>query len=115
MDFANASCRNLSLSSPPNAPVPGGGGRFRPGGCHRHCPGQYGGLPHRGQEEVRRRGGGDHRPQAEVRQPQKELLDQIAADAKGFEPLAKAYGIPKDDPNRTRSWRKPPSWPARYR
>ena len=31
---------------------------------------------------------------------QKELLDQIAADAKGFEPLAKAYGIPKDDPNR---------------
>ncbi|MCI9037694.1 MAG: cyclodeaminase/cyclohydrolase family protein, partial [Oscillospiraceae bacterium] len=26
--------------------------------------------------------------------------DQIAADAKGFEPLAKAYGIPKDDPNR---------------
>ena len=31
---------------------------------------------------------------------QKDLLDQIAADAKGFEPLAKAYGIPKDDPNR---------------
>ena len=29
-----------------------------------------------------------------------ELLDQIAADAKGFEPLAKAYGIPKDDPTR---------------
>ena len=31
---------------------------------------------------------------------QQELLDQIAADAKGFEPLARAYGIPKDDPNR---------------
>ena len=31
---------------------------------------------------------------------QKDLLDQIAADAKGFEPLAKAYGIPKDDPAR---------------
>ena len=31
---------------------------------------------------------------------QKELLDQIAADAKGFEPLARAYGIPKDDPTR---------------
>ena len=28
------------------------------------------------------------------------FLAQIAADAKGFEPLAKAYGIPKDDPNR---------------
>lgn len=31
---------------------------------------------------------------------QKELLDQVAADAAGFEPLARAYGIPKDDPAR---------------
>ena len=31
---------------------------------------------------------------------QKDLLDQVPADAVGFEPLAKAYGIPKDDPNR---------------
>lgn len=31
---------------------------------------------------------------------QKQLLDQVEADEKGFLPLAKAYGIPKDDPNR---------------
>ncbi len=31
---------------------------------------------------------------------QKELLDQVEADDIGFVPLAKAYGIPKDDPNR---------------
>ena len=31
---------------------------------------------------------------------QVELLDQVRADAEGFEPLAKAYGIPKDDPDR---------------
>lgn len=31
---------------------------------------------------------------------QTQLLDQVAADAEGFVPLAKAYGIPKDDPNR---------------
>ena len=31
---------------------------------------------------------------------QTELLDQVPADAEGFIPLAKAYGIPKDDPNR---------------
>ena len=37
---------------------------------------------------------------AKCDQLQQDLLDQIAADAKGFEPLAKAYGIPKDDPNR---------------
>ena len=37
---------------------------------------------------------------AKCDQLQKDLLDQIALDAKGFEPLAKAYGIPKDDPTR---------------
>ena len=31
---------------------------------------------------------------------QKELLDQVEADEKGFVPLAKAYGIPKEDPTR---------------
>ncbi len=31
---------------------------------------------------------------------QTELLDQVEADDKGFVPLAKAYGIAKDDPNR---------------
>ena len=31
---------------------------------------------------------------------QKELLDQVEADEINFVPLAKAYGIPKDDPNR---------------
>ena len=31
---------------------------------------------------------------------QTELLNQVEADDIGFVPLAKAYGIPKDDPNR---------------
>ena len=31
---------------------------------------------------------------------QKELLDQVEMDEVNFLPLAKAYGIPKDDPNR---------------
>ena len=33
---------------------------------------------------------------------QTELLDQVPADAEGFIPLANAYGIPKDDPDRPR-------------
>ena len=37
---------------------------------------------------------------AKCDQLQSELLDQVPADAEGFVPLAKAYGIPKDDPNR---------------
>ena len=31
---------------------------------------------------------------------QKELLNQVEADEQGFLPLAKAYGLPKDEPNR---------------
>ena len=31
---------------------------------------------------------------------QAELMDQVLADAEGFEPLARAYSIPKDDPAR---------------
>ena len=43
-----------------------------------------------------------------------QLLDQVAADEAGFLPLAKAYGIPKDDPTRPeilsrRRWRPAPS------
>ena len=33
---------------------------------------------------------------------QRKLLDLVAQDAVCFEPLAKAYGIPKDDPDRDR-------------
>ena len=33
-------------------------------------------------------------------QLQTDLLDQVPADAEGFEPLSKAYGIPKDNPDR---------------
>ena len=35
-------------------------------------------------------------------QLQTDLLDQVPADAEGFEPLSKAYGIPKDNPDRER-------------
>ena len=34
-----------------------------------------------------------------------QLLDQVAADEAGFLPLAKAYGIPKDDPTRLEIFR----------
>ena len=37
---------------------------------------------------------------ARCEQLQAELLDQVAADKEGFLPLARAYGMPKDDPAR---------------
>ena len=33
-------------------------------------------------------------------------MDQVPADAEGFVPLAKAYGIPKDDPTRAETLEK---------
>ena len=36
----------------------------------------------------------------EAQDIREDLLDLIDADALGFEPLAKAYSVPKDDPNR---------------
>lgn len=36
----------------------------------------------------------------EAQKIREELLECIEADAKAFEPLSKAYGIPKDDPGR---------------
>lgn len=41
-------------------------------------------------------------------QLQAELLDQVAADKEGFLPLARAYGIPKDDPARAEVLEAPP-------
>ena len=37
---------------------------------------------------------------AQCEQLQAELLEQVQADEEGFLPLARAYGIPKDDPTR---------------
>ena len=100
MDFANASCTEFVTVLASNAPVPGGGGASALVAAIGTALGNMVGSLTVGKKKY-----------ADVEEEiialkqkcdslQKELLDQIAADAKGFEPLAKAYGIPKDDPNR---------------
>ncbi len=100
MDFANASCTQFVTVLPSNAPVPGGGGASALVAAIGTALGKMVASLTVGKTKY-----------ADVEEEiialkqkcdslQKELLDQIAADAKGFEPLAKAYGIPKDDPNR---------------
>ena len=100
MDFAQASCTEFVTVLASNAPVPGGGGASALVGAIGTALGNMVGSLTVGKKKY-----ADVEEEiivlkARCDQLQKDLLDQIALDAKGFEPLAKAYGIPKDDPSR---------------
>ena len=90
MDMTNESCRKFVEVLASNAPTPGGGGAAALVGAVGTALGNMvGSLT----VEI-------FALKAKCDALQTELLNQVAADAVGFEPLAKAYGIPKDDPNR---------------
>ena len=102
MDFAQATCTEFVTVLASNAPGPGGGGASALVGAIGTALGNMVGSLTVGKKKY-----------ADVEQEiialkakcdalQAELLEQIALDAKGFEPLAKAYGIPKDNPDRDR-------------
>ena len=102
MDFAQASCTELVTVLASNAPVPGGGGASALVGAIGTALGNMVGSLTVGKKKY-----------ADVEEEiialktkcdklQAELLEQIALDAVGFEPLSKAYGIPKDNPDRDR-------------
>ena len=100
MDFANASCREFVTVLASNAPVPGGGGASALVAAIGTALGSMVGSLTVGKKKYADVEEEIIALKAKCDQLQQDLLDQIAADAKGFEPLAKAYGIPKDDPNR---------------
>ena len=100
VDFTRNTCREFVEVLASNAPVPGGGGAAALVGAIGTALGNMVGSLTVGKKKY-----------ADVEDEiialkhkcdslQKDLLDQVPADAEGFEPLAKAYGIPKDDPNR---------------
>ena len=83
MDMTTKSCREFVTVLASNEPAPGGGGAAALVAALGTALGNMvGSLT------------------AKCDLLQNELLDQVPADAEGFVPLAKAYGIPKDDPNR---------------
>ena len=100
MDFAQASCTEFVTVLASNAPVPGGGGASALVGAIGTALGNMVGSLTVGKKKYADVEAEIIALKDKCDQLQKELLDQIALDAKGFEPLAKAYGIPKDDPNR---------------
>ena len=100
MDYTTKSCREFVTVLASNEPAPGGGGASALVAALGTALGNMVGSLTVGKKKYAD-------VEAEIialketcDKLQTELLDQVPADAEGFVPLAKAYGIPKDDPNR---------------
>jgi len=100
MDMISASCRDFVSVLASSAPTPGGGGAAALVGAIGTALGNMVGALTVGKKKYAA-------VEDEIRALmqacdalQEELLEQVAADEAGFLPLAKAYGIPKDDPTR---------------
>lgn len=100
MDMTTKSCREFVTVLASNEPAPGGGGAAALVGAIGTALGNMVGSLTVGKKKYAD-------VEAEIAALMKKcdalqaaLLDQVPADAEGFVPLAKAYGIPKDDPTR---------------
>lgn len=100
MDITNASCRDFVSALASSAPAPGGGGAAALVGAIGTALGHMVGALTVGKQKYADVEDEMRALMEKCDELQKRLLDQVAADEKGFLPLAKAYGIPKDDPTR---------------
>ena len=100
MDFTQKSCREFVEVLASSAPVPGGGGAAALVGAIGTALGNMVGSLTVGKKKYADVEAEIIALKKKCDGLQKDLLDQVPADAVGFEPLANAYGIPKDDPNR---------------
>ena len=100
VDFTRNSCREFVEILASNAPVPGGGSAAALVGAIGTALGNMVGSLTVGKKRYADVETEIIALKAKCDRLQRDLLDQVLADAEGFEPLAKAYGIPKDDPNR---------------
>jgi Methenyl tetrahydrofolate cyclohydrolase len=100
MDYTLSSCREFVEVLASNAPAPGGGGAAALVGAVGTALGNMVGSLTVGKKKYAAVEEEIIALKAKCDALQTALLDQVPADAVAFEPLAKAYGIPKDDPNR---------------
>ena len=100
MDMTLASCREFVTVLASDAPAPGGGGAAALVGAIGTALGNMVGSLTVGKKKYAEVEAEIIELKAKCDALQKELLDQVEADEVNFLPLAKAYGIPKDDPNR---------------
>ena len=100
MDMTTASCREFVKVLASNEPAPGGGGAAALVGAIGTALGNMVGSLTVGKKKYAAVEAEIIALKAKCDDLQKQLLDQVEADEVNFLPLAKAYGIPKDDPNR---------------
>lgn len=100
MDMTTESCRKFVEVLASDAPAPGGGGAAALVGAIGTALGNMVGSLTVGKKKYAEVQEEILAMKAKCDALQTQLLDQVEADDKGFVPLAKAYGIPKDDPNR---------------
>ena len=100
MDMTLETCRNFVTVLASDAPAPGGGGAAALVGAIGTALGNMVGSLTVGKKKYADVEEEIIALKAKCDALQKDLLDQVEADEINFVPLAKAYGIPKDDPNR---------------
>ena len=100
MDMTMANCREFVSVLASDAPAPGGGGAAALVGAIGTALGNMVGSLTVGKKKYADVQDEILALKAKCDDLQKQLLDQVEADEINFLPLAKAYGIPKDDPNR---------------
>ena len=100
MDMTLATCREFVEVLASDAPAPGGGGAAALVGAIGTALGNMVGSLTVGKKKYADVQDEIIALKAKCDELQKQLLDQVEADEINFLPLAKAYGIPKDDPTR---------------
>ncbi len=102
MDMTMESCRSFVEVLASDAPAPGGGGAAALAGAIGTALGNMVGSLTVGRKKYAGVQDEILELKAKCDRLQKELLDQVEMDEIHFLPLAGAYSIPKDDPNRDR-------------
>ena len=100
MDMTMANCREFVTVLASDAPAPGGGGAAALVGAIGTALGNMVGSLTVGKKKYAEVEAEIIELKGKCDALQTELLNQVEADEVNFLPLAKAYGIPKDDPNR---------------
>lgn len=100
MSFDEKSLLSFTDELASSSPVPGGGGASALVGAVACALASMVGNLTTGKKKYAEYEADIQRIMADAEKLRSELLQLIDEDAKCFEPLSKAYGIPKDDPNR---------------